>query len=176
MTTATTTVSRERAAKQGLVHLLSSFPAAAIEAASCEEMIEAVISAGDASSYLRMSHLVPTLRTLAINRLRSLSEKLQSEKTDQLERRVGHRNVRSFRIVRVRDALPSDHGSADAVSSKRDRCKRSVLVRIWDYAERTAAQGFALREGDHYMVSRDLAEPARYSPQCLHCLYCRSPI
>jgi len=116
-------------------------------------MLEAIISAGDASTYLRMTQLVPTLLSLATKRLESIKERHQWESHNMLEKRVGIRKVRSFRIIRFRDAEPRDYNRTDTISSKRENCKRGVLLRIWDYDEKKEDSQFNLREGDHYRVS-----------------------
>jgi hypothetical protein len=121
-------------------------------------MLEAIIEAGDASSYLRMTQFVPTLQKLAQRRLERAREKTQydSGHRNQMESRVGTRKIRSFRIVRFRDAEPRDYNRPEEqVSAKRLKCERTTLLKVWDYDEMGREEGrpFHLQVGDHYRVS-----------------------
>jgi hypothetical protein len=126
-------------------------------------MLEAIISAGDASSYLRFTQLIPTLRVLAVKRLGELRERLQMSTISLLDTRLGTRKVRSFRLLRFRDARSSDYGDEDQFDesnqhppSKADRCRRSVILKVWDYEENKQGNNtLDLREGDHFKVSRE---------------------
>jgi hypothetical protein len=126
----------------------------AIDASSCQDMLHAIITAGSARGYLGMTQLIPKLRELAFKKLKEVRERLESETESTLQTRLGTRKVRSFRFVRFRDAIPQDHGRSGSVSSKREKCQRDSLLRIWDYTERIEAGHAVVQSvGDHFMVS-----------------------
>ncbi|UZJ52640.1 hypothetical protein CBS101457_001960 [Exobasidium rhododendri] len=124
---------------------------------SCEDMLDAIIEAGDASSYLRMAQFIPTLRKLANKRYEKELEKVGWHFINSsVETKVGVRKVRSFRYVRFRDAEPKDYNQmGETVSAKRLQCERQPILKIWDYDEMGSREDrrFHLQEGGHYRVT-----------------------
>ena len=129
-----------------------------IDPASCEDTLETMILAGSASSLLRLGPVLHTVRKMAYKRLELEKEKAAASLMGVVQTRLGSRQIRSFRVVRVRDATPADYGREGEVSEKRKNSERSALVKVWDYTDR-AQEGntVPVADGEHFLVSRLLS-------------------
>lgn len=118
-----------------------------------------MITAGNASAGVRLTSLLPTLRQLAGQRLEREMERVSGSILKMMDSRVGTREVKSFRLVRARDATNEDYGRVIDESIKRINSKRTALIKIWDYAERCQQGCDVPKElGDHLLVSDHLGE------------------
>lgn len=154
-----------------LASLIHTYNVASAE--ECEGILDAMLEASSPRSYIKLSHTIPTLTTLAHERLHRALDAYENELEQEIDKICPPRKVRSFRLVRFRDVQPCDNtirhsfrveedvkglsqspplSLGQGLSKKRAACRRSLLLHIWDIDKMSGGKD-ALALGHKYRVT-----------------------
>lgn len=124
-------------------------------------------------SYAKLPHTIPTLTTLAHERLRRAIDVYENDLEQEIDKICPPRKVRSFRLIRFRDVQPCDStikratcvnkevtspsrspplSLGQGLSRKRAACRRSLLLHVWDIDKLSGGKD-ALILGHKYCVT-----------------------